>query len=123
MTNKELAKTAMTELFINRDLTALDRYWAADYIQHNPGIQNGTAHVKTMMAAASADFKYEIGQVIAEGEFVVVNGRYTGYGPKPLVAVDIFKVKNGKLTEHWDILQEEVPAEKTASGNSMFPIK
>ena len=123
MTNKELAKTAMTELFINGDLTALDRYWVADYIQHNPGIPNGTEHVRKMMAAAAPDFKYEMGQIIAEGEFVVVNGRYTGYGPKPLVAVDIFKIKNGKFAEHWDILQEEVPAEKTASGNPMFPVK
>src|SRR5438874_3722381 len=37
-----------------------------------------------------------------------------------LVAVDIFKVKNGKVVEHWDVMQEEVPASATASGNPMF---
>ena len=43
-------------------------------------------------------------------------------GPKPMVAVDIFRVKNGKLVEHWDVMQEEVAAAATKSGNPMFPI-
>jgi predicted SnoaL-like aldol condensation-catalyzing enzyme len=51
---------------------------------------------------------------------VMVHGRYVGFGPKPMIAVDIFRVANGKLAEHWDVLQEEVPASATASGNPMF---
>jgi predicted SnoaL-like aldol condensation-catalyzing enzyme len=66
------------------------------------------------------DLSYEIGMVVAEGDLVMVHGRYVGWGPKPLVAVDIFKVKNGKVVEHWDVMQEEVPASSTASGNPMF---
>jgi predicted SnoaL-like aldol condensation-catalyzing enzyme len=50
----------------------------------------------------------------------MVHGRYTGWGPKPMVAVDIFRLKDGKVAEHWDVLQEEVPAAETASGNAMF---
>ena len=57
---------------------------------------------------------------IAEGDLVMVHGPYVGWGPKPLVAVDIFKVKNGKVVEHRDVMQEEVPASATASGNPMF---
>jgi predicted SnoaL-like aldol condensation-catalyzing enzyme len=57
---------------------------------------------------------------VAEGELVMVHGRYTGWGPKLMVAVDIFRVKDGKLVEHWDVMQEEVLASATASGNAMF---
>jgi predicted SnoaL-like aldol condensation-catalyzing enzyme len=52
---------------------------------------------------------------------VLVHGRYTGWMKNPIVGVDIFRVKDGKLVEHWDVLQEEVPADKTVSGNAMFP--
>ena len=56
----------------------------------------------------------------ASRDLVMVHGRYTGWGPKPLVAVDIFRVKDGKVVEHWDVMQEEVPADQTTSGNPMF---
>lgn len=56
----------------------------------------------------------------ASSDLVMVHGRYTGWGPKPLVAVDIFRVKDGKVVEHWDVMQEEVPADQTACGNPMF---
>ena len=69
-----------------------------------------------------ADFKYEPGLVVAEGDFVTIHGRYFGWGPKPMVAVDIFSVANGKIAEHWDVMQEEVPAAQTASGNSMLTV-
>jgi hypothetical protein len=51
--------------------------------------------------------------IVAEGEYVMIHGRYTGWGPKPMVAVDIFRVVGGKLVEHWDVMQEEVRAELT----------
>ena len=63
---------------------------------------------------------YEPGMTVADGDLVMVHGRYTGWGPKPMVAVDIFRVENGKVVEHWDVMQEEVPASDTASGNAMF---
>ena len=72
------------------------------------------------LIATLRDLSYEIGMVVAEGDLVMVHGRYVGWGPQPLVAVDIFKVKNGKVVEHWDVMQEEVPAKNTASGNGMF---
>jgi predicted SnoaL-like aldol condensation-catalyzing enzyme len=58
--------------------------------------------------------------IVAEGDLVMIRGRYTGWAPKPVVAVDIFRVVDGKLVEHWDVLQEEVPASSTANGNPMF---
>jgi predicted SnoaL-like aldol condensation-catalyzing enzyme len=122
MTNKELVIKAVTEVFINGDATALDRYWSESYVQHNPQIPNGREALKQMISGGG-NMKYEMGLVVADGDFVMVHARITGFGPKPLIAVDIFRVKEGKLAEHWDVLQEEVPAENTASKNSMFPIK
>jgi len=122
MTNKELVIKAVTEVFINGDATALDRYWSENYVQHNPQIPNGREALKQMISGGG-NMKYEMGLVVADGDFVMVHARITGFGPKPLIAVDIFRVKEGKLVEHWDVLQEEVPAENTASKNSMFPIK
>jgi len=58
MTNKELVKKAMTELFINGDVTALDRYWSENYIQHNPQILNGRDALKQLFSGGG-DFKYE----------------------------------------------------------------
>jgi predicted SnoaL-like aldol condensation-catalyzing enzyme len=57
---------------------------------------------------------------VAEGDLVMIHGRYTGWAPKRLVAVDIFRLVEGKLVEPWDVLQEEVPASSTANGNPMF---
>ena len=120
MTNKELVKTAITEAFVNMDATAIDKYWSDHYIQHNPQVGNGREALKQLFGLVGSNFKYEIGLIVSDGDFVMVHGRYTDFGPKPLVAVDIFRVKDGKLAEHWDVLQEEVPAENTASKNAMF---
>ena len=68
------------------------------------------------------DFKYKPGIITESGDFVMIHGRYENWNGKNMIAVDIFRIKDGKLTEHWDVLQEEVPASKSVNGNSMFPI-
>lgn len=55
--------------------------------------------------------------VVADGDLVMVHGRHTGWGPKPMVAVDIFHVEEGKVVEHRDVMQQEVV---TVSGHAMF---
>ena len=121
MTNKQVVLEAITGLFIRRDASVLDTHFAPDYRQHNPQIPNGTAAIKGLLGNLPADFKYEPGLAVAEGDYVFIHGRYLGWGPKPMVAVDIFRVENGKIAEHWDVMQEEVPADQTANGNSMIP--
>lgn len=118
--NKALAIEAITGTFVKRDTSIPGKLFVADYKQHNPTIPNGSAAIPDVIRALPPDFKYEMGLVVAEGDYVMIHGRYTGWAPKPVVAVDIFRIENGKLVEHWDVLQEEVPAEKTASGNPMF---
>lgn len=118
--NKALVLSVLKGAFIDRDPSVADRYFAPDYVQHNPTIPNGPASIQALIPTLPADFRYEPGMATASGDLVMVHGRYTGWGPKPLVAVDIFRVKDGKVVEHWDVMQEEVPADQTGSGNPMF---
>ena len=118
--NKALVLAGIKGTFIDRDPTVLDRLFSDGYRQHNPLIANGTAAIKAIIAGLSPEFKYEPGLLVADGEYVMIHGRYTGWGPKPLVAVDIFRVADGKIAEHWDVMREEVPATKSANGHSMF---
>ena len=119
--NKALVLEALTGVFVKRDAAYVDRYFDANYRQHNPAIPNGPDAIKGLLPMLNPELKYELGMVVAEGDLVMAHGRYTGWGPKPMVAVDIFRVVNGKLAEHWDVMQEEVPAEQTKNGNGMFP--
>ena len=120
--NKALVLTAMKAVFVNRDLSAFDKYWAEDYIQHNHYIPPFREGLRELAANVPADFTYEPGMIIGEGDLVMIHGRYSAHGPfnKPVIAVDIFRIENGLLAEHWDVLEEEVPAAQTASGNEMF---
>jgi predicted SnoaL-like aldol condensation-catalyzing enzyme len=118
--NKALVLKALIGLFNDRDLSLLDTIFAADYIQHNPTVPTGRAGLKELAPHLSPDLHYTPGMIVAEGNYVMVHGRYVGWGPKPIVGVDIFRISNGVLVEHWDVLQEEVPATQTKSGNPMF---
>jgi predicted SnoaL-like aldol condensation-catalyzing enzyme len=118
--NKALVLEGIKGVFIDRDPAILDRLFSDDYRQHNPQIPNGLTAIKALLGKLPANFKYEPGLVVAEGDYVAIHGRYFGWGPKPMVAVDIFRVAKGKIVEHWDVLQEEVPASQTANGNTML---
>jgi len=122
MNNKELVTKAVTAVFVQRDLSALDFYFDRNYIQHNPALPNGTAGLKQVIPTLPEEFKYEVGTVTENDDIVMVHGRFSNWHGKNYIAVDIFKVKDGKLVEHWDVLQEEIKPENTATGNAMFPI-
>ena len=119
--NTRIVVEALDAMFVKRDVTALDRYFVkSNYIQHNPGIPNGTDSLRGLIPNLGKDFQYERGMVVSQGELVMVHNRYIGWGPKPMVAVDIFRLENGKIAEHWDVMQDEVPAAQSKNGNPMF---
>jgi predicted SnoaL-like aldol condensation-catalyzing enzyme len=89
--NKALVLAGITGVFIDRDATVLDRLFSDDYRQHNPQIPNGPAAIKSVLQNLSPEFKYQSGVVVADGDYVMVHGRYVGWGPKPMVGVDIFR--------------------------------
>ena len=118
--NKALVSNVMTAVFIRRDFGSVANHFSPNYKQHNPAIPNGPDSIPLMLKALRPTFRYEPGMIAAEGDLVMIHGRYTGWAEKPLVAVDIFRVVDGTLVEHWDVMQEEVPASATKSGNPMF---
>jgi predicted SnoaL-like aldol condensation-catalyzing enzyme len=118
MNNKELVLAAYRALFQERDVSAVERYWGPMYIQHNPNTPDGIEALKGLPAMMGSDFRWEPGLVIAEDDLVMVQGRYTGMGPKPMIRIDIVRVANGKIVEHWDVVQEE--AAESVSGHPMF---
>lgn len=117
--NKEIVLEVLKRSFVERDPTVVEQYFAPDYKQHNPVIPDGPSAIAKMIPTLTG-LVYEQGMAVEDGDLVMVHGRYTGWGPKPMVAVDIFRLKNGKVVEHWDVMQEEVPKANTVSGNAMF---
>jgi|GEM_PF-275520 len=118
--NRALVLEAMTALFQRKDPLAVERLYAPEYIQHNPGIPQGREVLAKLVAQLPSAVFYEPGMIIAEGEYVAIHGRIRGWAPNPQVVVDIFRVKDGRLAEHWDVLQDEAPAKGSKSGISMF---
>lgn len=118
--NKALVLDAMTALFQRRDAAAVERLYAENYIQHNPDIAQGRDALRALVAGLSEDVYYEPGVIIAEDDFVAIHGRIRGWSDTPQVVIDLFRIEHGRLAEHWDVLQDEVPADTASGGISMF---
>lgn len=118
--NKALVIEAMTSLFQRRDASAVERLYARDYIQHNPGIPQGRDALQTLVADLSPEVYYQPGLIVAEGDLVAIHGRIRGWAARPQVVVDLFRVEGGKLAEHWDVLQDEVPVLAGLTDIAMF---
>lgn len=101
---------------------AFDRYVGPTYTQHNPNVPDGreaSTAALNWMVSNFPDFKYSVKRTIAQGDLVVVHSEVTMKAGDPKQAVvDIFRFKNGKIVEHWDVIQP-VPAESKNS-NGMF---
>lgn len=121
--NKAIVVEYLDAVFNQRNLAKAETYWAGNMIQHNPGMPNGLDVLRGFISSKSPSPTYEPGLVMEDGNLVMIHGRYTNWFGKNMIAVDIFRLDNGKVVEHWDVMQEEVPADKSANGNSMFPAK
>jgi predicted SnoaL-like aldol condensation-catalyzing enzyme len=118
--NKALVLEAMTSLFQRRDASAVDRLYVVDYVQHNPNIPQGRDALKATVDSLPEDVFYEPGLIVAEGDFVAIHGRIRAWAERPQVVVDLFRIEGGKLAEHWDVLQDEVPVTAALGRISMF---
>jgi predicted SnoaL-like aldol condensation-catalyzing enzyme len=106
--NKELVLKAFDTLFNKRDYAAAGRFWSSNYIQHSAHIEPGRKGLFNLIKASPASLKYEPGVTVAEGDFVIVQGRFSGTGlPRNWIAADVVRVADGVLAEHWDVLQDE----------------
>src|SRR5437868_8319846 len=110
--NKALVLDAFDTLFNKRDYAAAEKYWSPDYIQHSAHIEPGRDGLFNLIKSAPSMLKYEPGVIVADGDFVIIHGRFSGMGrPANWIAADIVRIEGGVLVEHWDVLQDEATAE------------
>jgi predicted SnoaL-like aldol condensation-catalyzing enzyme len=122
--NKALVLTAFDTLFNKRDYKAAERYWSSNYIQHSAHIPPGRDGLFNLIGSAPATLKYEPGTIVAEGDYVIVHGRFSNTGmPRNWIAADVVRVANDVLAEHWDVLQDEATEAESQSGLPMFGTK
>jgi len=118
-TVRDFIRTAFHE---GRAQEALDLYVGDRYIQHNPGVPDGSeGFIQAVKESIGThpNFVFDTRRVIATDEYVVLHSYMTLTGEGPGFAVmDIFRMEDGKIVEHWDVLQP-VP-EDAANDNSMF---
>ena len=119
--NKALVLKAFDTLFNKRDYAAAEKYWSPNYIQHSAHIEPGRDGLFNLIRSTPDTLRYEHQLIVAEGDYVIVHGRFSGYGrPVAWIAADIVRIENGRLAEHWDVLQDEVTKTESKSGLPMF---
>jgi predicted SnoaL-like aldol condensation-catalyzing enzyme len=119
--NKALVLEAFDTLFNKRDYATAERYWSPDYIQHSAHIEPGRDGLFNLIKSIPPTLKYEPATILADEEFVMVHGRFSGLGqPVNWIAADILRIKDGILIEHWDVIQDEATEEQSKSGRPMF---
>jgi predicted SnoaL-like aldol condensation-catalyzing enzyme len=119
--NKARVLEAFDTLFNKRDYTAAERFWSPRYIQHSAHIAPGREGLFALVRSLPETLRYENQLIIAEGDYVIAHGRFTGNGrPVAWIAADVVRFEDGLLKEHWDVLQDEVTKVESVSGLPMF---
>ena len=119
--NKDFVLTAFDTLFNKRDYATAATFWSPNYIQHSAHIPPGRDGLFNLVRAAPRELRYENHVTVADGDYVLLHGRFTNNGrSRAWVAGDVIRVANGVIVEHWDTLQDEVTREESKSGLPMF---
>jgi predicted SnoaL-like aldol condensation-catalyzing enzyme len=119
--NKALVLNAFDTLFNKRNYAAAERFWSPNYVQHSAHIEPGREGLFNLVKSSPPTLKYEPGIIVADGDFVIVHGRFSDFGlPVNWIAADILYIKDGILVEHWDVIQDEATEEQSKSGAPMF---
>jgi predicted SnoaL-like aldol condensation-catalyzing enzyme len=120
-TNKQLAITAYQRIFGDLDVTGVDEYISNDFLQHNPTTPDGPEGVKALVQILISQGvpkqKIVFKHVVADGDIVFLHSRYEMAG-KEWRFIDIYRVENGKLAEHWDAMMQ-MP-DNRGNNNPMF---
>jgi len=119
--NKALVLKAFDTLFNKRDYSVAEKFWSPQYIQHSAHIAPGRDGLFNLVKSLPSTLRYEHSLIMAEGEFVIVHGRFSNFGlPVNWIAADILRIKDGILLEHWDVIQDEASRASSKSGLPMF---
>ena len=117
---KAFVLEAFETLFNKRDFAKALTFWSPSYIQHSAHIPPGREGLFDLVRSAPT-IRYQNGFIVAEGDLLILHGRFTGVGqPADWIVADIVRLENGVLAEHWDVIQDEATRETSKSGNPMF---
>jgi len=107
------ARQAMIDIFRKKDPTAVDRYFAESFVQHDPNLADGLAGMKSFATeiASSPAADITIYRTLVDGDFVLLHSKYQGVAryAGPAIAFDLFRFKDGKIVEHWGGQEHEAP--------------
>lgn len=107
--NKEVIKKFYQEFFNDHIVESADKYVREDYVQHNPGVEQGREGLKTAFAQKfieHPEFALDIKMLIAEENMIAVYLKNVDpQGDTRCRVVDIYRLEDGMLAEHWDVLQ------------------
>jgi predicted SnoaL-like aldol condensation-catalyzing enzyme len=118
---RTLVLDAFDTLFNKRDYAAAERFWSPKYIQHSAHIEPGREGLFELVKASPPDMRYENALIVANGDYVMLHGRFTNIGqPANWIAADIVRIEDSLLAEHWDVIQDEATREESKSGLPMF---
>ena len=120
--NKKTVVAFYEKAINQKDFDAASKHLGARYIQHNPVAADGPEGLKGFIGFLRDKFpnaKSEIKRVFAEGDYVILHVHAVREpGTRGRAIIDIFRLENGRIVEHWDVAQD-VP-EKAANANGMF---
>ena len=120
-TNKVIVLKAFDTLFNRRDYAAAETFWSPTYIQHSAYIAKGRKGLFELTKGLPATARYENALAVADGDFVILHGRFSGHGlPRNWIVADIVRLDDGLLVEHWDVIQDEATEAESKSGLPMF---
>jgi predicted SnoaL-like aldol condensation-catalyzing enzyme len=118
--NKRRVLEAFDTLFNKRDYPSAEKFWSPHYIQHSAHIAPGRDGLFNLVRTLPPTLKYEPGTIVADGDFVIIHGRFSGFLPVNWIAADILRIEDGMLVEHWDVIQDEATREESKSKAPMF---
>lgn len=122
MTPKALVTEYTETVWVRREVDALDRFIAPDLIQHNANLPDGIEALRLFLPKLFGEIapaiEWSVLRVIAEGDLVAVHSHAAAPGEAGQVVVDIYRVADGRIVEHWDVAHE-VPTE-TAGGRPVW---
>ena len=119
--NKAIVLKAFDTLFNQRNYEGAEGLWSPAYLQHSAHITPGRDGLFALTKALPETLRYENDFAVAEGDIVILHGRFSGHGlRRNWVVADIVRLENGVLVEHWDVIQDEATEAESKSGLPMF---
>jgi predicted SnoaL-like aldol condensation-catalyzing enzyme len=118
--NKSLVIEGFDTLFNKRDYEKAEKFWSPGYIQHSAHIGPGRDGLFSLIKSLPSTLRYEHGLILADDEYVIVHGRFSGQGGPAWVTADILRIVDDVFVEHWDVIQDEATQQQSKSGKPMF---